>query len=317
EPASVRGLYLKVGDKSGDAPQLVFAADRVEWHPESENEQFGVLADHVLLARHGFDQSRLADIATRDGKPLTAADTECFYGMMSAVKKIDPVETRSAPQFELGPFLQKPRDQHGKLRTVYGRAKRITRISLSDPTLKERFGVDGYYEIEVMAPLGDQEVRLPRGPDDKDPPVITVAFPIVCCVLDVPERLRNVADREDLNEDMILQGFNFRLWSYQSQFLDDFSRQRDGENPDDGPLPGEAPRKGKADRTGPRRQPSPMFIAARADFLPPRETGASNFGTWIGIGLIALIGGVFFANWWFNRNSPAPRRTTAERPKFD
>lgn len=292
EPCSGYGVFLKVAAPVDAAAPLVVAAPRLAWHPDHPAPDRGVEADHVLLAELGLDVDRLRDLDGRDSLPLGTPDTECFYQMLAAVKRSEPAQTgpRAAP-FDLAALLQNPGRQHGRLFRVSGRAKRITRIVLTDPEVKDRFGVDHYYQVDVMVPLGDQEVRVPRDKNDKTGPVFSVAFPVICCVLEVPERLQATSDREDLNEDMTFDAFNVRLWSYQSAFLDQFEREQRTQQTADGIAPpaGQDP---SADAPTRRRQPSPLFIARTADFAPALETtdfGLGKVMTWILIGAIGLV----------------------------
>lgn len=296
ERAATFGLFLKVGDASGEHPQLAFAADRIAWLPERPDSKLGISADQVLLANLGMDFSRFADIRGRDNEALTSADTECFYQMLAAARAATPEQLAAgARAFELAPILQRPQDLHGQLTRVFGRVKRVTRIVIGNPELKDRFDIDHYYELDVILPLGDQEVRLARDAKDKEGPVLANGFPVVCCVLEVPESLQNVGDREDLNEDMQIDAFLFRLWSYQSQFLDEFERARQAkesgnENPDTFVR---------------RRQPSPLFIGARALLVTTDYKPTWGFSPVVGgmlIGSIVLLGVLV---WFFQRGESA------------
>lgn len=313
EPAACEAIFLKTGAEIGGQRQLVFAADRLAWRPDKPNAQLGVEPDHVLLAKYGFDVNRLQDLRGRDSLPLSSVDTECFYQMLAAVKKAEPaVLAQNAAPCDLPPLLQKPGEQHGRLFHVYGRAKRVTKILLNDPEIKDRFGIDHYYQVDVMVPLGDREVRVPRDKRDKTGPVIDVAFPVICCVLELPERLQLMSERTDLNEDMTFDAFNVRLWSYQSQFLDQWEQEeRGGANP--------AATGDNAEQVARRRQPSPLFIARSAEFAPVVEPTDHGLGSVVGSVLIGVIF-VIAALAWFassgNRKARAKLRQS-ETPRFE
>ncbi|MFO0817321.1 MAG: hypothetical protein U1A77_05235 [Pirellulales bacterium] len=313
EPAACEAVFLKTGAEIEGQRQLVFATDRMVWRPDKPNDALGVKPDHVLLAKFGFDVNRLEDLRGRDSLPLSSVDTECFYQMLAAVKEADPqVLAQEAAPFDLPPLLQKPGEQHGKLFHVYGRAKRVTKILLNDPEIKDRFGIDHYYQVDVMVPLGDSEVRVPRDKKDKTGPVINVAFPVICCVLELPERLQLMSERTDLNEDMTFDAFNVRLWSYQSQFLDQWEQeQRSAEEA--------APSVDDAEKATRRRQPSPLFIARSAAFAPVVEPTDHGLGSVVGSVLIGAIFVIAVLAWVASSGNRKSRRQlrNAEPPRFE
>ncbi|MFO0904577.1 MAG: hypothetical protein U0939_16350 [Pirellulales bacterium] len=316
EPVSCRAVFLKTSGAASDAEApLVFAANRLDWHPDQPHPDLQVTADHVLLAKHGFDVDRLRDIAKLDTLPLTSLDTECFFQMLAAVDRCDPAELKArAVPFDLAPVLQKPADHHGQLYHLMGRARRVTKVVLNEPELKDRFGIDHYYQIDVMVPLGDRAVRIARDKQDPSGPLIDSTFPVVCCVLELPERLRNVTDREDLNEDMVLDAFHLRLWSYQSQFLDKFDREQKAEAIAKALAEGRAPPTDEEETPkGKRRQPSPLFLAKTAAFAPPVEKSDYGLGavvTWVLLGAIAVVGLLV----WRHQRGDVSARERLRRP---
>ena len=307
EPAGVEAVYLKSTAVDAAVDRYLLAAERLAWFPDRADEQDRgddaeqVPTDWVLLARLGMDIGRLDDIRKRDGLPLENADTACFYEMLTAAGQGTSADWALAPEFDLLPFLQKPQQQHGKLARVTGRVKRVTKIVLTNSEIHDRYGIDHYYEVDLMIPLGNREVRLPRNAQDKEAPVITNSFPVVCCVLDVPERLRALAENATVNEDMTITGFNFRLWSYQSAFLNDASR-----------APGATvtPEQQKARR----RQPSPMFVAARAEFSPPAPRQEVDLGFYLGGALLVGLVVVGLVTFWTRRQDAKSRRRLRSFP---
>jgi hypothetical protein len=336
---SCSAVFLKAAADEGGRPPLVFATDRLAWHPERPSDSPRIEADHLLLTRHGFDANRLRDLDGRDALPLTSADTECFYQMLAAVSRIEVDAVRPlARPFALAELLNKPGEQHGRCFHVHGRARRVTKVVLNDPEIKDRFGIGHYYQLDVMVPLGDSEVRLSSGKGDKSGPVFNIAFPVICCVLDVPERLKQLGEQGDMNEDMTFDAFNVRLWSYQSPFLDQFEREQaersatvgggggggaanaipegTGNVASGGPTkvgkglqePGRGPK---------RRQPSPLFIARAAVFAPvapPTDHGLGSVIAWVLLGALAVVGGLM---WHSNRNERIARQRLRTKPAAD
>lgn len=344
ERVSCSAVFLKAAADDGGRPPLVFASDRIAWHPEAPSDTPRIEPDHLLLTRHGFDANRLRDLDGRDALPLTSADTECFYQLLAAVARIDVAAMKPlARPFALGELLNKPGEQHGRCFHVHGRARRVTKVVLNDPEIKDRFGISHYYQLDVMVPLGDSEVRLASAKGDKSGPVFNIAFPVICCVLDVPERLKQLGERGEMNEDMTFDAFNVRLWSYQSPFLDQFEREQ-AERAAAAPVGGSAAAGdgGKAaaggssagpqesGRTPRRRQPSPLFIARSAVFAPvtaPTDHGLGSMIAWVLLGALAVVGGLM---WHSNRGERIARQrlrgksassdrapwTAPERPSF-
>ncbi|MFM7073990.1 MAG: hypothetical protein ACKO38_19560, partial [Planctomycetota bacterium] len=318
EKVSCAAVFLKAAADAGERPPLVFATDRIAWHPDTPSESPRIEADHLLLTRHGFDANRLRDLDGRDSLPLTSADTECFYQMLAAVSRVDVAEMQPlARPFALAELLNKPGEQHGRCFHVHGRARRVTKVVLNDPEIKDRFGIGHYYQLDVMVPLGDSEVRLSSGKGDKSGPVFNIAFPVICCVLDVPERLKQLGERGDMNEDMTFDAFNVRLWSYQSPFLDQFEREQSERGGADLSAGGAVPASNSAvgatggknepvggnkglqePGRGPRRrQPSPLFIARSAVFAPvppPTDHGLGSVIAWVLLGALEVVGGLMW-----------------------
>ena len=228
--------------------------------------------------------------------------------MLAAAGKCDSADLSSrAVPFDLADVLQKPAENHGRLFHVSGRARRVTKIVLSESDLKQRFGFDHYYQIDVMVPLGDRPVRLARDKDDKTGPVIDSTFPVVCCVLELPERLRNVADREDLNEDMVFDAFHLRLWSYASQYLDKFDREQREEAIAKALKTGEPLPTDEETPKHKRRQPSPLFLAKTASFAPAVEKSDYGLGSLVGSVLIGAIFVIGLLVWRFRREDGTAR----------
>jgi len=289
ERAGAYAMFLKTGEKEGDHAPLYFVSDRIQWFPERvEPDQ--IAADHVLLADLGFDFSRLADLDGRDAKPLGGADQECFYQMLRAAGRATPAQLATAAPFELAPFLTKPAERHGQLFRLAGRVKRITPIEVDEIELQERFGIDRYYQLDLVVGLGNQEVRLAKGPNDTDAPVLSGGFPLVVCVRELPKSLAEFANRKEINEDVELEGFYFRLWSFQSGMLNKFAVDK-GTN-----AAGQVDPK-KVDEAR-RRQPSPLFIAPTARVVVRSDGQSTWLGKLVGGLIVFVIAALFVAKWY-------------------
>jgi hypothetical protein len=286
QPASFFGLLLKVGDTSGPKPQLVFAANRVAWHPAKVDPNLNVSTDNVLLASAGFDVGLFDEVRRRNRKEIGGADRECFYQMLVAAGKLDQAEVRRQAdgKFELAPLLQQPENQHGRLMSVFGNARRITKIVVEDRDIKDRFHIDHYYQIDVFVPLGDQVVRLGKEPSDADGPIFTNSFPVTVCVLELPSGLTAEAE---LNESVSIPAFFFKLWAYKSGYVSSFNKDQ--------------------------LQLSPMFIGSAAELVVQQRTSNPWIGLIAGLLFLAVLAGTWYGLWRYNRGDRQFERTTLKR----
>src|SRR5262245_19174921 len=92
--------------------------------------------------------------------------------------------------------------------------------------MQQRLGFERCYQLDMIGPMGDDQVRMASSAKGTSWPIITNGFPIVSNVVELPESLRASIDRVDINEDMELEGFYFRLWSFQSAFLDRYAAEQ-------------------------------------------------------------------------------------------
>lgn len=292
-------LFLKVASEPSQAPHLQAACDRIEWRPNRPNERWKITPDHVRLAQLGFDVSRLTDLIGRDNKALGGAEAECFYSMLRAVSRATADQTKDAASFQLGPLLQRPAEHHGQLTRVAGRLKRVSRVAIDDADLAQRLGFDHYYQLDLIVPLGKEQVRLAASPQDKSGPLLANGFPVVCNVVELPPALRGLAERADVNEDIVCDAFYYRLWSFQSGFLDRYSAEQ-LDDASDAEL-----------EAGPvrRRQPSPLFLARTARLVTRPPAGSSAFSYVVGGLILATVVGLFGLQWYTGRSD----RRTRER----
>lgn len=219
EPIEARGLFLKVGDASGELPQLVFAANRIGWLPDRVQESLGISADHVYLASLGMDIGLFDDVRTRNSKKVAREDRECFYQLLAAVghAKPDDFRAHTATQFDLKPLFQAPSTQHGRLMRVKGVAWRVMRVRVEDADIRERFGIDHYFHIDLFIPLGNQKVVLGDKDSQSDErPTFVDRYPLTICTLNIPPDLQESAD---LRQEIVVSAAHFKLWSYRSQYV--------------------------------------------------------------------------------------------------
>lgn len=278
ERAATEGLFIKVGDVTGQHPQLVFAAQRIGWFPEQESPEAGIHDDQVYLGGLGFDVSLLDEVRQTNYREVTARDGECFYQLLAAMRQTDltTLSARASQDFSLKELLSDPRPLQGELGTVRGVARRVTKVLVTDPEVRQRFQIDHYYQIDVFLLLGDQVIRVvPPGSKDKKGPQYSGTFPVTICALRLPPELP-----ESLNprREVRVPAAFFKIWSYKSDFV-------------------------TAAGTG-QSQRSPMFIALEPVVLP--RPIVSNPAKYLPMAALVLLAGFL----WFGVVRPSLRRRT-------
>lgn len=212
ERVRIQGLLLK-RLPSDETPGFMFATSRIQWLPTVPNPTLAVTEGKVLLSELGFDVTRLDEVEHRAA--IGGADRECFYQMLAAVREADPSRLRSAgrQEFDIARLIQTPNDAVGDLYTLQGLARRVIRIEVPDQDIRDRFGIDHYYEMEVFLPL-PRQVRF----QDANDPVgkLFTEYPFVVCIPDVPG---NIEVGEDVRVPVRFTGFFMKIWAYRTQFM--------------------------------------------------------------------------------------------------
>jgi hypothetical protein len=270
ERASLYGLFLKAGSREQDGPELVFAARRIAWHPDREDGELGITADHVVLGDLGMDVGLFDDVRPTNRKALGPADRECFYQMLAATRRADvaSLNQRASKSFDVQAMLTRPETRHGRLTHLTGTAKRVQRIAVSEADIQQRFGIDHYYQIDVFVPLGDVEVRLGAGKEGQETPVFANNYPVTCCALDLP---RDLPAEDNIGVPIDFTGFFLKLWAYRTEYVSSFNPQQ--------------------------RQVGPLFIAATPRVIDTSSLNASVWGWVSGSVILVILGYVVFSVW--------------------
>jgi len=259
ERASALGLFLKLAAGEVQEPLPVFVAPRVAWHPPG------------LLGDLGMDVGLLDGL--EDQKGLTLGDREGFYQMLAAVGRAEPGELlREAnrqlartgeERFSVVPLFNQARQQRGRLVALRGRARRVTKIRVSDPDILARFGIDHYYEIGMFT-------------EDSG------GNPITFCVRELPRGMPT-GDDPQFGELITVAGFYFKKWVYRVP------------RPADAPIP--------KDSRLVRMQPSPLLIGRKPLWHLPEDPAANTLAATIAGGLFVLaLLGIWFALWRNSRS---------------
>jgi hypothetical protein len=275
--ARVSAMYLKVGGPRANGRELVFAAPRVGWIPDRVDAGAGIGPDHVFLGDLDMDVSLFDTVRDRNRLPISAAERDCFYELLVTAGKATPSEvSEQSRPLQLGPLLQQPERWHGRLLRVPGNVRRITKVLVDEPDIQQRFGVDHYYQLDVLVPLGNQQIKLQGQAGRPSGPVYRDSFPFTFCALRLPQGWMSLIDRQRVDEPVVMRGFFFKLWSYRSPFVS-------------------AHDKGQV-------QISPMFIIGEPERAPRTSAESPHWGIVGGIGFLCALGLIWFVVWCFHRS---------------
>jgi len=204
-------------DPGATQRSLLFVAPRVAWYPRS------------LLGRLRMDVGLFDDV--RDRAPLD--ERECFYQLLAAVRRAKDGQIeragrevlaerrdfleRLARNRELGPkahaaaeralaradenaddvvpLFNEPAEQRGKLFVLTGEALRAVEVRVDDADIRERFGIDHYYEVDLVTANSQNN-------------------PVVCCVAQLPPQMPL---GESIHENVRVTGFFLKSWAFDSR----------------------------------------------------------------------------------------------------
>ena len=106
--------------------------------------------------------------------------------------------------------------------------RRATRVQISDSYQESIIGANHYFMLDLIVPLGDSKIVVntkrvregdeENGPDGKtESPSITYdnRFPVTVCVGEIP-----CSEKDLEKQNVLINGFFFRLWNYPSEFVD-------------------------------------------------------------------------------------------------
>ncbi len=222
-------VFLKRQSANAEQPAPVFLAQRMAWYPEQGN--FATLGglgfdaglidgvrDKVALSqssdleREAFYQLLNAVGRTRPGELHAVATTEVRAA--AELWRADLKAQRSKPEASPTPLAElerkldraeveaedvaslfnAPAETRGRLVTLLGTARRAIEIRVDDADIRARFGLDRYYEIELITPDS-------RG------------NPVVFCVRELPP---GMPLGDEIYEPVRATGFFLKTWGFRT-----------------------------------------------------------------------------------------------------
>ncbi len=162
-----------------------------------------------------------------------------------------------------------------------GTARRALRIEVTDPDVRQRFGIDHYYELHVFLPL-QQPLRLIDATDGKTHTY--GSFPCTICLRQLPPE---VPEGVEIRHLVRVTGWFMKLWSYRSQLTEPA-----GDGPADRVRCVTTPDQSVADR-------DPRAVRIRA---PPRHPAS---GLLLAGGFLAAVAVIGMVARWYRRSDRA------------
>lgn len=199
--------------------------NRIRWLPTSS-----AITGWQLLRDEGVDISLLADLGTRNRQTLLAEDGDAFYSMMAAASNLAQSRKEVPPPSEIAPvaLLQGSTDVIGQWIQMNLETVLITRISVTEPQRQAELGSDHYYQIDAVGDLGNVVVQIERTAGDSGPPAsFNNRYPVSVVTRSLPMFLEKKIKEQEGGDAVIselktmiqMDGFFFRLWSYETDFM--------------------------------------------------------------------------------------------------
>lgn len=285
ERIGVTGFFFKLGASHGDTRELVFVAPRLNWYPDRVNAELGVDEDDVTLSRWGFDAALWDAVRKTNGQTLLPSDHESFYQLLAALDRSNAsTPVRTPPPAALAHLLQQPASRQGNLMTVNATVRRITRVVIDEESVRDRLGLDHYYQLDVILPLGNEIIRFGEPQPGREVPTFTDYFPATICTTRLPEE---VAPGDDVRIPITATVCFFKLWAYRSEFV---ARYDAGQH-----------------------QIAPLFVGRSFTVRSTQRTTSPYVGLILGLAFLLALAGLWWGFWRSQRAERKLRRRVRER----
>ena len=297
EPCSIDALFLKTleNEPRVEGLSLLFAANRIAWHPKQVSPRQLTNPGIIYQSELGIDVGLWDDVRRYNRQPIGTVDRELFYQLLAMSQKTDNQHLKQlgTSPLDVSESIRKASTLQGGLMHLSGTVRKVTKVEVPDYDVKQRFGLDHYYQIDMFMPLGDRSIQLKRSRDDDQPLVFEHSFPIQVCTADVPENLKELINQPLVGVAEIprirVRGFFFKIWSYRSSYAS--SQDID------------------------RMQLGPLLIVAEPEILPSLESQTGMLGL-VGVGgVLLLLGGLWWSLWKNMQEDRTVTRARAARRK--
>ncbi|WP_233214527.1 LapA family protein [Rhodopirellula bahusiensis] len=276
------GVGVSLHDGSEPPAVAIAVAGNLRWRP-AQPESLG----WQVLSEMDVDITRLPEITALSRRPLMDADSEVFFSIIGAADRAGSMPANEEP---LGPIaaamraavvevsptdlLKEPEKWMGQWIGIDVETVRWTRVSVELDDRAREVGSDHYYQIDAIGDLGNVQLKIAT----EDGGVVTMEnrYPVTLVAAELPAFLADEkALSRTISKPVRVEGFFYRLWSYESDFM--------------------------ASHGG--KQFAPLLIAGRwADRTSASKDpiGVSWIGTFAAVGVVAsILAALLYA--WFNR----------------
>ncbi len=275
QQASAIAIYIKRlpsdalpadGASEEETPVVLFAADRVAWHPPT------------LLAHLGVDYGLFDGV--EDRAPLK--EREIFYQMLAAAGNMSPqyldhqinrllesqlerqerlarnpdlpakqrdaaqraLERARAGASDVVPLFNESARMRGEFVVLRGEALRAIEIRVEDPQIRRRFHIDHYFEVEIVTPDSQNN-------------------PIVCCLADLPPEMPL---GESIHVSVRVAGFFLKSYAFET-------------------------RRSATATTGekPQRQLAPLIVGKTLSVIPTPKFGTPTQSLTLAAGVLVVM----------------------------
>ncbi len=221
------GVALQLEQSPDNARSITSAilCNRLRWLPKSSP-----ITGWQLLRDQGVDISLLAALGTRNRQTLLAEDGDAFHSIMAAAADLEQSKKEIPTPTEIAPvkLLQGSSELTGQWIRMNLETVLITRISVTEPQRQVELGSDHYYQIDAVGDLGNVVVQIERPMGDNGPPAsFNNRYPVSVVTRSLPvfleKQIQQQAGRDavisELKTMIQMDGFFFRLWSYETDFM--------------------------------------------------------------------------------------------------
>ena len=289
------GVVLQVKQSPNNASSITSAilCKRVRWLPK-----VSPITGWQLLRDQGVDISLLADLGTRNRQKLLSEDGDAFYAMMAAASDLEQSKHAVPEPRKIAPvaLLQGSSELTGQWIQMNLETVLVTRISVMEPRRQAELGSDHYYQIDAVGDLGNVIVQIERSADAPGPPAtFNHRYPVSVVTRSLPIFLEKQIQQQEGGDAVIselktqiqIDGFFFRLWSYETDFM---------------------AQHGGGDQFG------PLVIAASIRNKQPDSTDPTGVNLIGSVAACAVILGIFVI-WAWQRRTDSLDRAVRDRKK--
>ena len=154
EQIAAQALFMKVGSREGDQPELVFVAPRLAWHPDGASQSTQARAPsadvvdfdpvvpnqgQILLGSLGMDVALWDDV--RQPSQFSSKDNEAFYQLFRAVDRVTNQDLEQAARTNLQHLAGVWRRQYDEgLKQLKSRAENKTKANQVDKAASKSSG---------------------------------------------------------------------------------------------------------------------------------------------------------------------------------